>query len=68
VLRARGTPQSQEPMVGVRKPSSTADGDEAGSRSLGRIMGRTIEAEVRSMLPPLSPQKRTATPGARQFS
>src|SRR5260370_41162729 len=30
VLRARGSPQSQEPMVGVGKRPPTADGDEAG--------------------------------------
>jgi len=30
VLRARGSPESQEPMVGVGKRPPTADGDEAG--------------------------------------
>jgi catechol 2,3-dioxygenase-like lactoylglutathione lyase family enzyme len=30
VLRAHGSPESQEPMVGVRKRPPTADGDEAG--------------------------------------
>lgn len=30
VLRARGSPESQEPMVGVDKRPPTADGDEAG--------------------------------------
>src|SRR5207237_1480906 len=30
VLRARGSPESQEPMVGVGKRPATADGDEAG--------------------------------------
>ncbi len=30
VLRASGSPESQEPMVGVRKRPTTADGDEAG--------------------------------------
>jgi hypothetical protein len=30
VLRARGSPESQEPMVGVGQRPPTADGDEAG--------------------------------------
>jgi hypothetical protein len=30
VLRAHGSPESQEPMVGVGKRPPTADGDEAG--------------------------------------
>jgi hypothetical protein len=35
VLGARGSPQSQEPMVGVRKGPPTANGDEAGVAVLG---------------------------------
>jgi hypothetical protein len=42
VLRARGSPQSQEPMVGVRKRPPRRMVMKRGSRSLGRIMGRTI--------------------------
>ncbi len=39
VLRARGSPQSQEPMVGVRKRSPTTDGDEAGVTIFGKNHG-----------------------------
>ena len=39
VLRARGSPQSQEPMVGVRKRPPTADGDEAGVAIFGEDHG-----------------------------
>ncbi len=40
VLRARGSPQSQEPMVGVRKRPPTADGDEAGVAIFGEDHGK----------------------------
>jgi hypothetical protein len=39
VLCARGSPQSQEPMVGVRKRPPTADGDEAGVAIFGEDDG-----------------------------
>jgi hypothetical protein len=39
VLRARGSPQSQEPMVGAPKRSPTADGDEAGVAIFGEDHG-----------------------------
>ena len=39
VLRARGSPQRKEPMVGVRKRPPTADGDEAGVAILGEDHG-----------------------------
>ena len=42
MLRARGRPQSQEPMVGVRKRPPTADGDEAGVAIFGEDHGVTI--------------------------
>jgi hypothetical protein len=38
VLCAGGCPQGQEAMAGVREGAGAADGDEAGWRSLGRIM------------------------------
>jgi DNA-binding CsgD family transcriptional regulator len=42
VLRARSSPQSQEPMVGVRKRPPTADGDEAGVALFGEDHGVNI--------------------------
>lgn len=39
VLRARGSPDSQQPMVGVRKRPPTPDGDEAGVTSFGKNHG-----------------------------
>jgi hypothetical protein len=39
VPRVRGSPQSQEPMVGVRKRPPTADGDEAGVAIFGEDHG-----------------------------
>jgi len=39
VLCTRGGPQRQEPMVGVRESSPTADGDEAGVAVLGEDHG-----------------------------
>ena len=35
MLRARGCPQRQEPMVGIRERPTAADGDEAGVTLLG---------------------------------
>ena len=42
VLRARSRPQSQEPMVGVRKRPPTPNGDEAGVAIFGEDHGVTI--------------------------
>ena len=39
VLRAPGSPQSQEPMVGVSKRPAPADGDEAGVAIFGEDQG-----------------------------
>jgi hypothetical protein len=39
MLRARGSPQGQEPMVGVRKRPPAADGDEAGVTIFGEDHG-----------------------------
>jgi len=41
VLCARGRPQSQEPMVGVRERPPAADGDEAGVAVFGEDHGCT---------------------------
>jgi hypothetical protein len=41
VLCARGRPQSQEPMVGVRERPPAADGDEAGVAVFGEDYGYT---------------------------
>ena len=41
VLCARGRPQSQEPMVGVRERPPAADGDEAGVAVFGEDQGCT---------------------------
>ena len=42
VLCARGRPQSQEPMVGVRERAPAADGDEPGVAVLGQDHGSTV--------------------------
>ena len=39
VLGTRGSPHCQEPMVGVRERSPTANGDEAGAADLGEDHG-----------------------------
>ncbi|CAA9565831.1 MAG: hypothetical protein AVDCRST_MAG19-2243 [uncultured Thermomicrobiales bacterium] len=39
MLRARGRPQSQEPMVGVRERPPAANGDEAGVAVFGEDHG-----------------------------
>jgi hypothetical protein len=46
VLCARGRPQSQEPMVGVRQRPAAADGDEAGVAVLGEDHGWTACARA----------------------
>src|SRR5438270_9512137 len=42
VLCARGSPQSQEPMVGVRKPPPAADSDEPGVAVFGQDHGWSV--------------------------
>ena len=42
VLPARGRPQSQQPMVGVREGPSAADRDEPGVAVLGKDHGPTV--------------------------
>jgi len=53
VLCARGRPQSQEPMVGVRERPPAADGDEAGVAVFGEDHGctRPVASAQRLALP-----------------
>ena len=55
VLCARGRPQSQEPMVGVRERPPAADGDEAGITVFGEDYGCTL---------PVASAQRLALPAA----
>jgi hypothetical protein len=52
VLRARGSPQGQKPMVGILKGPPTADGDEAGVAVFGEDHGRTIGVLLRRLVQP----------------
>jgi hypothetical protein len=49
VLGARGRPQSQEPMVGVRERAPAADGDEPGVAVLGQDHGFTVRRRCPSV-------------------
>jgi hypothetical protein len=52
VLRARGSPQSQEPMFGIRERPPTADRVEAGVASFGEDHGATIFVHGPTEKPP----------------
>src|SRR5690606_22386344 len=46
VLSARGRPQGQEPVVGVRERPPAADGDEAGGAVFGKDHGGNVPARA----------------------